>query len=85
VAKQERIESETMVYRLGVAPVIVDTLTSSTQKLKLMGEGSQSTYTLQHPQLMCSHKERRKRENKWVETNKVFELETFGFDTMLTH
>jgi hypothetical protein len=24
-------------------------LTNSTQKLKLMGEGSQSTYTLQHP------------------------------------
>jgi hypothetical protein len=27
----------------------VDALTSSTQKLKLIGEGSQSTYTLQHP------------------------------------
>jgi hypothetical protein len=29
--------------------VRVDALTSSTQKLKLMGECSQSTYTLQHP------------------------------------
>jgi hypothetical protein len=29
--------------------VRVDALTSSTQKLQLMGEGSQSTYTLQHP------------------------------------
>jgi hypothetical protein len=28
--------------------VRVDALTSSTQKLKLMGEGSQSTCTLQH-------------------------------------
>jgi hypothetical protein len=31
-----------------MSTVRVDTLTSSTQKLKLMGEGSQSTYTLQH-------------------------------------
>jgi hypothetical protein len=29
----------------------MDALTSSTQKLKLMGEGSQSTYTLQHKHL----------------------------------
>jgi hypothetical protein len=29
--------------------VRVDTLTNSTQKLKLTREGSQSTYTLQHP------------------------------------
>jgi hypothetical protein len=29
--------------------VRVDALTSSTQKLKLMRQGSQSTYTLQHP------------------------------------
>jgi hypothetical protein len=29
--------------------VRVDALTSSTQKLKLMGEGSQFTYPLQHP------------------------------------
>jgi hypothetical protein len=28
---------------------MLESLTSSTQKLKLMGEGSQSTYTLQHP------------------------------------
>jgi hypothetical protein len=30
----------------------MDALTSSTQKLKLMGEGSQSTYTLQQRQPM---------------------------------
>ena len=32
-----------------VKDVRVDALTSSTQKLKLMGQGSLSTYTLQHP------------------------------------
>jgi hypothetical protein len=32
-----------------VGRVRMDALTSSTQKLKLMGEGSQSTYTLQQP------------------------------------
>jgi hypothetical protein len=32
-----------------VGRVRMDALTSSTQKLKLMEEGSQSTYTLQHP------------------------------------
>jgi hypothetical protein len=34
--------------------VRVDALTSSTQKLKLMGEGSQSNYTLQHPHSLAA-------------------------------
>jgi hypothetical protein len=75
--------------------VRVDALTSSTQKLRLMGEGNQSTYTLHHPPLTCSQRERRKRRqretrkrgNKWVEAQikslSGFELETSGFDTML--
>jgi hypothetical protein len=37
--------------------VRVDALTSSTQKLKLMGEGSLSTYTLQHPH-SCAAREK---------------------------
>jgi hypothetical protein len=77
--------------------VRVDTLTSSTQKLKLMGEGSLSTYTVIHltPPLTCSQRERRKRSqrerrkrgNKWVEAQikplSGFKLETSNFDTML--
>jgi hypothetical protein len=66
--------------------VRVDTLTRSTQKLKLVGEGSQSTYTLQHPHSRAV-RERRKRGNKWVKTQikplPGFELEISGFDTML--
>jgi hypothetical protein len=59
---------------LSVFCVRVDTLTSSTQKLKLMREGSQSTYTLQHPHSRAARErhKRRQRErhnpgNKWVE------------------
>jgi hypothetical protein len=48
--------------------VTVDTLISSIQKFKLMGEGSQSTYTLQHPHSNMESK---------------LEVSSFGFDTML--
>jgi hypothetical protein len=69
-----------------VGNITVDALTNSTQKLKLMGEGRQSTYTLQHP-TPCNKRERHKRGNKWVETQIQpllgFELETSVFDTML--
>jgi hypothetical protein len=69
-------------------------LTNSTQKLKLMGEGSQSTYTLQHPHSRAARekgakatRERRKHGNKWVEAQikplSGFELETSGSDIML--
>jgi hypothetical protein len=44
----------------GIMGVRVNSLTSSTQKLKLLGEGSQSTYTLQHPH---SHAAREKGAN----------------------
>jgi hypothetical protein len=69
--------------------VRVAALTSSNQKLTLMGEGSQSTYTLRQstPPLTCSQRERHKRGNKWVEAQikplSEFELETSGFNTML--
>jgi hypothetical protein len=36
-------------HQFGIGDVRVDTLTSSNQMLKLMREGSQSIYTLQHP------------------------------------
>jgi hypothetical protein len=44
----------------GIIGVRLNSLTSSTQKLKLLGEGSQSTYTLQHPH---SHAAREKGAN----------------------
>jgi hypothetical protein len=37
------------IIKLDVQYVRVDALISSTQKFKLIGEGSQSTYTLQYP------------------------------------
>jgi hypothetical protein len=64
------------------------------QKLKLMGEGSQSIHT-STPSLTCSQRERHKRsqrerhkrENKWMESQikplPGFKLETSGFDTKL--
>jgi hypothetical protein len=55
----------------------VDALTSSTQKLKLMKEDRQFTYTLQHP---YSRAAREKDAN--VKIN-GFELETCDFDAML--
>jgi hypothetical protein len=42
--------------------VRVDALTVLTQKLKLLGEGGQSTYTLQHPHVQPMRT--RKRGNK---------------------
>jgi hypothetical protein len=74
--------------------VRVHELTNSTQKFKLMGEGSQSTYTLQHPHSRAAKekgtnaiRERRKCGNKWVEAQikplSGFELEASGFGTML--
>jgi hypothetical protein len=41
--------SDTRLVLLLEVFVTMDALTNSTQKLKLMREGSQSTYTLQHP------------------------------------
>jgi hypothetical protein len=74
------------MYTILFEVVRVDVLTSSTQKLKLLGEGMQFTYTLQHPHSRVA-RERRKRRNKGVEAQMKplleFELETSAFDTML--
>jgi hypothetical protein len=75
-----------MAYNIR-ATVRMDALTSSSQKLKLMGEGSQSTYTLQHPHSRAAREKGANVEIKWVEAQikplPGFELETSGFDTML--
>jgi hypothetical protein len=49
--------------------VRVDALTSSTQKLKLLEEGRQSTvhFYTSTPPFTCNQREQRKRGNKWVE------------------
>jgi hypothetical protein len=64
----------------------VDALTSSTQKLKLLGEDGQCTYTLQCPHSRVAGEEG-KCENKEADAQikplSGFKLETYGFDTML--
>jgi hypothetical protein len=68
--------------------VRVDTLTNSTQKLKLLGEGSQSTYTLQHLHSRATRHKWHKRGNTGAEAQMKslpgFEIETSGFGTMLS-
>jgi hypothetical protein len=67
----------------GVDPILGDDCLG--QKLKLMGEGSQFTYTLKYPH-SCATREKHKRGNKWVEAQikplPGFELETPGSDTI---
>lgn len=48
-----------------VGNVRMDALTSSTQTLKLLGEGRQSTYTLQHPHPRTTREEGANVKIKW--------------------
>jgi hypothetical protein len=52
-----------------------------------MGEGSQSTYTLQHIHSRADREKGVDMKNEWMESQikplPGFELETSGFDTML--
>jgi hypothetical protein len=64
----------------------VDALTTSTQKIKLLGENRQSTYTLQRPHSRAAREKCANVEIRGGGTNKPlsgFELETSGSDTML--
>jgi hypothetical protein len=67
--------------------LIVDTLTSSTKKFKLLGKDRQSTYTFQHTHSRAPREEGANVKNKGTDTQMKplpgFELETFAFNTML--